>query len=112
MVRILTNSEMLTIIKLLLGITDVSQDEIINYYISALERRIINICKLSSFPTGLADLVVDIIVKKMKDDIKNDLDSIDMGDTSIKVKNTSKNIIEYLDQNMSELENFMYTEVI
>jgi hypothetical protein len=110
----MTNAEILTTVKLLMGIEDYddSQDAIINYYISALERRIVNICGLSSFPTALADLVVDIIVKKMKDDIKNDLDSIDMGDTSIKVKSNSKNIIGYLEENMSELESFMYTEVI
>ena len=108
----MTNAEILTTVKLLLGITDTNQDAIINYYISALERRIVNICGLSSFPTQLADLVVDIIVKKMKDDITNGLESINMGDTNIKIKNNSKNIIGYLEENMSELESFMYVEVV
>lgn len=108
----MTNSEILTTVKLLLSISDTSQDAIINYYISALERRIVNICSLSTFPIELADLVVDIIVRKMKDDIADDLDSIDMGDTNIKIKTNSKNIIGYLDENMTELQRFMYTEVI
>jgi len=108
----MTNAEILTTVKLLLSIADTSQDAIINYYILALERRIINICGLSSFPTELADLVVDIIVKKMKDDITDGLESINMGDTNIKVKSNPKNIIGYLEENMSELESFMFVEVI
>ena len=108
------NAEILTTVKLLMDIVELddSQDAIINYYISALERRIVNICGLSSFPIALADLVVDIIVKKLKDDITDSLDSIDMGDTSIKIKNNTKNIIGYLDENTSELDRFKYTEVI
>ena len=108
----MTNADILATVKLMLGILDTSQDAIINYYISALQRRIVNICNLSLFPIELADLVVDIIVKKMKDDITDGLESINMGDTNIKIKNNSKSIIEYLDENMLELEKFMYCEVI
>ncbi|KNY26329.1 phage head-tail connector protein [Pseudobacteroides cellulosolvens] len=110
----MTNSEILSTAKLLLDISDTSQDAIINYYISALQRRIVNICGLSSFPTELSDLVVDIIVRKIKDDRLDGLDSVNMGDTNIKIKGSkdSKNIIGYLEENMSELQNFQYTEVI
>lgn len=103
---------MLENIKMLLDITDTSQDDIINYYISALQKRIVNICELSSFPDELSDLIIDIVVKKMKNDILEDLDSVKIGDTNIKVKSNSKTIIDYLNDNMSELEKFMYVEVI
>jgi hypothetical protein len=108
----MTNIEMLSTIKLLSDISDTSMDTTITYYIEALQRRIKNICGLSEFPPELCDLVIDIAVKKVKDDILDELDSLHIGDTNIKLKNNSKSIIEYLNDNMSELENFTYTEVI
>jgi hypothetical protein len=104
--------EILNTIKMILKITDTTQDTLIKYYISSVKRKVMNICSLFSFPDELVDMIVDVIVKKLNAGNVSGFDSINIGDTNIKLKNSDKDIDDFIIEHMDELKNFMYAEVI
>lgn len=56
----------LTDVKLLLGITDSSKDDLINYHISAVQNKIMATCFIDTFPAALDTVVTEIVVNRMK----------------------------------------------
>jgi hypothetical protein len=89
---------MLENIKLVLGITDASKDNLINYYINVYQRKIIAYCNLIEFPLELESTVEELIINKMSNK-----------DSTVK----SESIGDYrIDYNVSSDELTSYSKIL
>ena len=66
-----TEFDFLPNIKLLLGITDDKSDEILQLYISIMEREILNYCNLSELPPALNYTLCQMVADLYNDNRKN-----------------------------------------
>lgn len=66
-----TEFDFLPNIKLLLGITDDNSDEILQLYISIMEREILNYCNLSELPPALNYTLCQMVADLYNDNRKN-----------------------------------------
>lgn len=97
---------MLELIKQLLGITDTSQDTIINHYIDSTKKKIINYCLEDTFPAALAYIVIEIVVKKMNG-VDLAVKSVSRGDTKTDYQTSFQELEPYF----AELANFRRVRV-
>lgn len=74
---------MLENIKLVLGITDASQDSLINYYINAVSNKILAYCNISGLPDELKNVVEEIVIGRMQKSAIKNVKSEEIGDYKV-----------------------------
>lgn len=80
---------MLEKIKLLLEITDNSQDEKINYYISSVTQKVLNYINQETLPTQLNYVVEEIVINRLEGKASN-IKQINRGDVTISYETTNE----------------------
>lgn len=97
---------MLEDIKMLLSITDTSKDELINYHIGVVTKKILNYTGQITLPMNLEYVVVEVVVNRMNG-TANNTKSVTRGDIKIEYQNT-----EELQPYEKELSNFKTVRII
>lgn len=72
---------MLTKIKVLLNITDSSQDELLSLYLDIVKQKVLNYCNRDDIPTELELVVVEMTAKQFKSRGGRVVQSVKRGDT-------------------------------
>lgn len=93
---------MLENIKMILGITDNSKDNLLTYYIMSIERKILNYCNIIELPSELQPVIVDKVVGLMSG--SNEVKSVTRGDTKIDYNIVNKSYL--LDDVKAQLNRF------
>lgn len=105
-----SESNVLDVVKLRLGISDDSKDALIDSYVQEIGQRILHYCNLPEIPDGLAHTWASMVVDAVRVDLPQDEriaatvgggESVKIGDTSVTsggsgggVSNTSKSVID------------------
>lgn len=89
------SADVLELIKIRLGFTDVSLDALLNSYIPEMEQRILNYCNVDAVPDGLkfvwASMVIDVLkveqstLPQVQTALGNSVE-VTVGDTTTKTK--------------------------
>ena len=103
---------MLDEIKLIVGISDNSKDNLIDYYINSITNDVKNYCNLSTIPSQLEMFVKKKVVSILRYELNEykGIKSISEGDTKLEVaieNNGAESLVYSLnDNNRKELRNF------
>lgn len=80
---------MLEHIKMLLTISDISKDDLINYHIEVVTNKILNFTGQDALPTSLQYIVEEIVVDRINGKQRN-VKTVNNGTTTIEYSNTNE----------------------
>ena len=75
--------DILSVAKMLLGITDTSQDELLHLVIEGVTAKALAYCKLGALPEGLKYTVAEMAAKAYKGMSATDVSSVKRGDVTV-----------------------------
>ncbi|OQB15717.1 MAG: Phage gp6-like head-tail connector protein [Firmicutes bacterium ADurb.Bin193] len=75
--------DILWVVKCLLGLSDASQDNILQIIIESTTEKVLSYCKLSTLPSGLEKTVAEMAVKAYKKMSEGEVSSVKRGDVTV-----------------------------
>lgn len=75
--------DLLSSVKLLLGATDSSKDDLIDYYVQSSVRKVLDYCNITALPEGAEYIVAEIAADAYNTGTGSAVESIKEGDTQV-----------------------------